>query len=85
MSKLAYIALGILAGCVCTLIILAIDVATLFTTKPDLSPGTFGIVGLVLCTIMNAIALLLWSSWGAFRRNRSWLEAQDRRRRILLD
>ena len=32
MSKLAYIALGILAGCVCTLIILAIDVATLFTS-----------------------------------------------------
>ena len=85
MSKLAYIALGILAGCVCTLIILTIEVATFFTTTPDLSPETFGMIGLVLCTFMNVIAFFLWSSWGSFRRDRSWLEARDRRRRIFLD
>ena len=85
MSKLAYIALGILAGCVCTLIVLTIEVATFFTTKPDLSPETFGVIGLVLCTFMNIIAFFLWSSWGTFRRDRSWLEARDRRRRIFLD
>ena len=85
MSKLAYVALGTLAGCVCTLIVLAINVAMFFTTKPDLSPETFGMIGLVLCTFANIIAFFLWSSWGTFRRNRSWLEARDRRRRILLD
>ena len=85
MSKLAYVALVTLAGCVCTLIILAINVAAFFTTKPDLSPETFGVIGLVLCTFVNVIAYFLWSPWGTFRRDRSWLEAQDRRRRIFLD
>lgn len=85
MSRLNYIALGILAGCACTLIILSIDVATLFTTKPELSLGTFGVVGLVLCSFMYVIAFFLWSSWGTFRRNHSWLVARDRRRRIFSD
>ena len=58
MSKLSYIALGILAGCVCTLIVLTIEVATFFTTKPDLSPETFGVIGLVIWTFMNIIAFL---------------------------
>ena len=85
MSRRAYIALGILAGCVCILIILTIEVATFFTTKPDLSPETFGMIGLVLCTFVNIIAFFLLSSWGTFRRDHSWLKARDRRRRIFLD